>query len=155
MKKLTLNAFCIIAVMIFSQGIVNAHCQIPCGIFEDELRFQTMQEEVTTIKKAMVTIKKLSEEKNAENSNQMVRWINTKEEHANNLIKTACDYFLAQRIKPEQNNYLEMLKNIHSIIVLAMKSKQSLAEENCDKLLEELKKFNDFYQKRDKNEGNK
>ena len=30
-----------------------------------------------------------------------MRWINTKEDHANSIIKTAGEYMLAQRVKKE------------------------------------------------------
>ena len=32
---------------------------------------------------------------------QSVRWLNTKEDHANSIISTAADYMLAQRVKKE------------------------------------------------------
>jgi len=30
-----------------------AHCQIPCGIYDDELRVQLIEEHITTVEKSM------------------------------------------------------------------------------------------------------
>ena len=48
----------------------------------------------------MVKINELSADLNPQNFNQMTRWVNTKEEHANKIIHLAADYSLAQRVKP-------------------------------------------------------
>jgi hypothetical protein len=47
----------------------------------------------------MVQINELSADMNPQNFNQMTRWVNTKEEHANKIIHLAADYSLAQRVK--------------------------------------------------------
>ena len=39
---------------------VQAHCQIPCGIYGDEMRFQMLEEHITTIEKSMKLIGELS-----------------------------------------------------------------------------------------------
>ena len=47
----------------------GAHCQIPCGIYDDKARFATMREHVATIEKSMAQIVELG----ATNTNQSVR----------------------------------------------------------------------------------
>ena len=59
-----------------------------------------IREACATIRKAMVKINELSADMNPQNFNQMTRWVNTKEEHANKIIHLAADYSLAQRVKP-------------------------------------------------------
>ena len=62
---------------------MTAHCQVPCGIYDDAVRIIQIREHVTTIEKAMNQIDQLTnDESSAQNMNQLVRWVNTKEEHA-------------------------------------------------------------------------
>ena len=39
---------------------VYAHCQVPCGIYDDDARFGSMLEDQTTIAKAITNIRELS-----------------------------------------------------------------------------------------------
>ena len=43
-------------------ALVGAHCEIPCGIYGDEGRFDALLENATTIEKSMNEINKLSGE---------------------------------------------------------------------------------------------
>ena len=73
-----------------------------------------------------------NDESSAQNMNQLVRWVNTKEEHAAFIQSIIADYFLAQRIKPKKNNepgrqqYVDQTLLLQQIIVAAMKSKQTI-----------------------------
>ena len=83
---------------------IFAHCQIPCGIYDDQLRISLMVEHISTIEKSMKEIKKISEQEKP-NWNQMVRWIQNKDSHADQLTEIVTYYYMAQRIKPvEEKN---------------------------------------------------
>lgn len=104
----------------------HAHCQVPCGIYGDQLRFQQMLEDEQTISKAQISINELSAASlDAQGHNQLARWVVTKEDHAQRIQTTIAEYFLAQRIKPEASNYAKTLMAAHLVIVNAMKCKQS------------------------------
>ena len=77
----------------------QAHCQIPCGIYDDAARLTLMKEHVTTIEKSMNEIARLTAA-SPKDPNQLVRWVNNKEVHADKLTEIVTCYFLAQRIKP-------------------------------------------------------
>ncbi|MBU1341731.1 MAG: superoxide dismutase, Ni [Proteobacteria bacterium] len=102
-----------------------AHCQIPCGIYDDHARVEQMLEDSATILKATKLIAELSGKTDAQSQNQLVRWIMNKEKHAQNIIFTISDYFLTQRVNDSQKDYVERLKKHHSVIVAAMKAKQN------------------------------
>jgi len=51
-----------------------------------------------------------------------------KEKYAQNVISTISDYFLTQRVKTSQKDYVERLKKHHAVIVAAMKAKQNADE---------------------------
>jgi hypothetical protein len=82
------------------------------------------------------------------NANQFVRWILTKEDHANKIISTIGDYCLCQRVKPaefkSEAEYLQSLKVHHEVMQAAMKTKQSMDLKSCEVLeraVEELAKM--------------
>jgi len=118
---------------------VRAHCQVPCGIYDDEMRIHMMEEHVTTIEKAMKQIE------TGPNQNQTVRWVMNKEKHADELDRIVTYYFLTQRIKPGMDHYEENLKALHGILVYSMKSKQTTDLANVEKLKEQIHSFAHIY----------
>ena len=83
------------------QSIAVAHCQVPCGIYDDALRIVQIKEDYKTIKKAMEQISQLSNKSDPISSNQLNRWVMTKEQHATNIQKIVSEYFLTQRVKAD------------------------------------------------------
>jgi len=118
---------------------VQAHCQVPCGIYDDQMRIQMMEEHVATIEKAMKQIQA------NENENQTVRWIMNKDKHADELTDIVTYYFMAQRIKPDAEQYAEKLQTLHQIMIYSMKSKQTTDEANVEKLKELIHNFEHLY----------
>ena len=115
-----------VAVLCTCASIALAHCQVPCGIYGDQLRFEQMLEDEHTISKAQISINELSEgELDAQAINQGVRWVTTKEDHATKIQDTIAAYFMAQRIKPGTDGYGKKLMAAHAVMVAAMKCKQS------------------------------
>ena len=102
-----------------------AHCQIPCGIYDDHARVQAMLEDAATVEKATKLIAELAGKSDAQSQNQLVRWVMNKESHAQKIISTISDYFLTQRVKPDQEDYPGRLAKHHAVIVAAMKAKQN------------------------------
>ena len=130
MKKVMLSGtFLILLVLI--KPPVYPHCEVPCGIYNDEMRFTMIEEHIATIEKAMQEMAKLSKE-NSQNMNQIVRWIMNKEHHAEEIQHIVSQYFMTQRLKlvdknDEENfNFLTVhLILCHQILVYAMKTKQT------------------------------
>ena len=58
-----MNKFIYTLLILFLtiQSIAVAHCQIPCGIYNDALRIIQIREDFKTIRKAMGQITQLSE----------------------------------------------------------------------------------------------
>jgi nickel superoxide dismutase len=78
MKKFIFSILAVLLPLSFSISNVNAHCGIPCGIYDDQLRTQLIAEHATTIEKSMKQIMALSKA-NPTNTNQLVRWVTNKE----------------------------------------------------------------------------
>lgn len=108
----------------------SAHCQIPCGIFDDAARIARLNEDATTIAKAVGQIRLHAGKHATQAVNQATRWIATKEDHASHIIEVVSEYFLAQRVTPEPHGtsgrdaYLQKLADHHAVMVAAMKTKQ-------------------------------
>ena len=115
----------------------RAHCQVPCGIFDDPARVEALKEDAATVRKAMVQINELGTSTPLA-LNQSVRWITTKEEHAKNIITTASEYMLAQRVKKElfesETDYFQALAAHHALMQAAVKTKQVVDVAACDAL---------------------
>jgi nickel superoxide dismutase len=137
---------------VFSASSVGAHCQIPCGIYDDELRVQLIEEHITTVEKSMKQIVALSGAESMD-YNQLVRWVGNKETHAQEIQDIVTAYFMAQRIKPpanhdnedEVNLYLHKLALLHHIQIHAMKAKQSTDLGQIETLRKLVAKFRKAY----------
>ncbi len=126
-----------LALLCLTASVASAHCQVPCGIYGDQLRFEQMLEDEHTISKAQLEINAIADGKmNAQNINQAARWVATKEDHATKIQQTIAAYFMAQRIKPDNPKYTEQLVAAHKVMLAAMKCKQS-ADPNTAKALED------------------
>jgi len=139
----------VLGLVILASGQLRSHCQIPCGIYGDQMRIDMMNEDIDTIEKAVNSVKEL-QKKDEKNYNQIVRWITNKEEHASKIIEAANGYFLAQRINPEEKDeapgiYLEKLELLHRIIVYSMRCKQTLDMENVRMLRDSVEDFEELY----------
>lgn len=128
-----------------------AHCEIPCGIYNDQMRIEMLNEDITTIEKSMNQINELSAAGD-KNYNQLVRWINNKETHADKLQHIVTQYFMTQRIKltdkadaAKYAKYQHELTLLHQMLVYAMKSKQTTDLANVEKLRALVKEFADSY----------
>ena len=132
-------------------SMLRAHCQIPCGIYDDPARFAEMLEHVATIEKSMQQIDSLSRAERP-NHNQLVRWVNNKEAHADKLSEIVTFYFMAQRVKPRDaedaaayQTYVTQITLLHGMLVNAMKAKQTTELDYCAKLRAGILQFKRSY----------
>ena len=104
-----LTALAILMAGLAVPSVAHAHCQVPCGIYGDQLRFEQLLEDTMTIAKAQAQLNELlaGGAPTAQSVNQMARWVMTKEEHAGHVQETLQAYFLAQRIKADSPRYVE------------------------------------------------
>ncbi len=144
-------AVSILTVVAILASITYSHCQIPCGIYNDQMRFDMIAEHITTIEKSMKQINELSSQ-DKPNMNQIFRWIQNKDHHADELSDVITYYFMAQRVKlpqednlKEQNEYVKKLILLHKMIVYTMNSKQTTDLKNVEKLRSLSSEFQTVY----------
>ena len=148
-KKLLSLAVLVTAIAFGS--LAYSHCQVPCGIYGDEARFGAIAEHLTTIEKSMKQIEELMAQE-MPNANQVVRWVNNKEKHADEISHIVTYYFMAQRVKlpPEGDGkandaYVKKLTLLHQMLVFSMKTKQTTDVSNVQKLRHLLEDFHKAY----------
>jgi nickel superoxide dismutase len=153
MKKWIIGLTVIAVLGITGMYATNSfsHCQIPCGIYGDDLRFSLLAEHITTIEKAMNQIEELSA-KSDKNYNQIVRWVTNKDEHASKFTEIVTYYFMAQRVKPVESSdkeaykkYSEQVVMLHKMIVNAMKCKQTTDKQYVHELEHLVEDFHKSY----------
>ena len=127
-------------------NISFGHCQVPCGVYTDDLRFMQMLEDQTTIEKSSKLILELANKDDGQSKNQLARWVATKESHASKIQKIIAEYFLTQRIKATAKNYEKLLKGAHSVMVAAMKCKQSTEASVANDLKTSILAFQKIYE---------
>lgn len=149
MKNASLLSVAVL-LMLVAAPVLHAHCEVPCGIYDDRARTELMAEHIRTIEKSMNQIKELRAEED-KNYNQLVRWVNNKEEHAEKLQHIAWQYFMTQRIKPAEGSgakakkYVHEVTLLHQILVQAMKTKQTTDLAHVENLRSLLDQFEASY----------
>ena len=140
-----------VLVMLVTVNIAGAHCEIPCGIYGDEMRFNMIEEHITTFERSMKMITELSKEEQT-NYNQLMRWISNKEDHTNEIQSIVCQYFMTQRIKPagEEDDlahkvYVKQITLLHQMLIGAMKAKQTTDHSHVENLRKVLEEFRAIY----------
>ena len=133
MKKISML---LIIYTIAIGNIVNAHCQIPCGIYGDALKIIQIKQDYKTIKKAMNQIVVLSSKQTPLSSNQLTRWITIKEKHGSDIT---------QRINEKNKKYVSQTLAAQKILVNAMKCKQNIESNFVSDGLKLVDIFSNYY----------
>lgn len=144
MRGKWLTLIMVIAMVALGAARVGAHCEIPCGIYDDQLRADLIAEHATTIEKSMKKIVELGKQ-DPVNYNQLVRWVSNKEKHADEIQHIVTQYFMTQRLKPDAKKYSEKLAVLHKMLIYAMKCKQSTDVVHVSTLRSLTKEFEILY----------
>lgn len=150
MKKMIVALLTCVALN-FGVGNALAHCQIPCGIYNDEMRFTMMLENVTTVEKSMTEITALNK-MDKPDMNKLVRWVDNKDTHADKLAEIITYYFMSQRVKPvsqenkaDYQKYVNQIALLHQMLVATMKTKQTTELKYCRELRRLIAEFKTSY----------
>ena len=151
MKKVALAACLGLLLFASHESSVYSHCEIPCGIYGDVTRISLLYENIATVEKSMSQITALTKEKPA-NVNQVIRWVNNKEKHCDEIQHIVTQYFMTQRIKPKAESdgkahakYLAQLTTLHQMLIHAMKSKQTTDVAHVKHLRDAVQRLSGLY----------
>ena len=143
-------------VLVSTIPSAQAHCQMPCGIYDDPARIAELKEDAQTIRKAVTSMQTMVEDDDTDpllGFNQGARWVVTKDQHAQNIQDVVSYYFLTQRVKavpadlsmPGHEYYVQQLMGFHRILVAAMKCKQTVDIANVDELDKAIEAVSAWY----------
>ena len=114
MKRLLLA---VVLVGSLPMAYLSAHCEVPCGIYDDGARFTQLREDQATIAKAIDQIQALADSHDATSHNQLARWVVTKEDHATKTQQVIAQYFMTQKIKADDPHFVDKLTTAHAVLV--------------------------------------
>jgi nickel superoxide dismutase len=104
---------------------IEAHCQMPCGIYHDDLVFDQIDQYVETIYKGISVLTQLKSDTIAE-QNELVRWVMTKDRMSDETANILTEYFLQQKIKPDETDTVKRLVSAHRLLFLLVRIKQTV-----------------------------
>lgn len=134
----------LVTIFFLGPQAARAHCEIPCGLYDDQARVKLIAEHTDTIDKSIQQILALQKAESI-NYNQMVRWVMNKDNHADQIQEIVSQYFMTQRIKTDSANYERKIVVLHRMLIAAMKCKQTTDLRFVEELRALLKTFDQLY----------
>ena len=129
----SISAALAVLILLALPSSGSAHCQIPCGIYHDELIFTTLEQNVETLQKADHELSGTGL-----SNNQSIRWVLNKEAQSDQIAQTMLTYFLQQRVKADDPKRPEKLNLIAMICMQCTKVKQTVDANEVDLLEKEI-----------------
>ncbi len=142
MKKHTFIAG--IAALICHTGSLAAHCQMPCGIYHDEMVFNQVDQYIETMYKGMTELKN-SKFSNALERNNFTRWVLLKETASNEMADLITQYFLQQKIKPGEPDTAKRLASAHKMLFELTAIKQNVDVKMVEEFADEWENFKQMF----------
>ena len=111
---------------VFQQG--SSHCQMPCGIYHDDMVFDQIDQYVETMYKGISVIND-SKFSTTKDRNETIRWVIQKEKASDEAAELITAYFLQQKIKPGEPDTVKRLTSAHLLLfqIVAIKQNVDLA----------------------------
>lgn len=127
------------ASLLFAGAELHSHCQMPCGIYHDDMVYDEIDQFVETVYKG-ISIMNDSKFSNPQQKNEFIRWVMQKEKCCNDAADMINRYFLQQKIKPDEDDTVKRLVSAHKLLFLLVAIKQGSD-------LEFVKQFNAEWEK--------
>lgn len=135
LKQVLLASVC----LFFADVQLHAHCQMPCGIYHDDMIYDQMDQFVETVYKG-ISVMNDSKLSTIRDKNEFIRWVMQKEKCCNEAADLINRYFLQQKIKPDEDDTVKRLVSAHKLLFMLTAIKQ-----NAD--LDFIKQFNAEWEK--------
>jgi nickel superoxide dismutase len=130
--------------LLCTTGQLSAHCQMPCGIYHDEMVFGEIDQYVETMYKGM-TVLTDSKFETVKDRNEFVRWVITKDKLSDKTAELFNTYFLQQKIKPDEPDTPKKLIAAHKLLFLMVQIKQNADIKLVDTFADEWDKFKTMF----------
>ncbi len=110
--------------LLLGLGQLSAHCQMPCGIYDDQMVYDQINQYYLTMFKGVKALEN-NKFQTDEDKNHFVRWVMTKDRLSDEVAMMITTYFLQQKILPIEDNN-ELLKSLHRLLFLLVAIKQNV-----------------------------
>lgn len=120
--------------------LLIAHCQMPCGIYHDDMVFDQIDQYVETMFKGISVVNE-SKFSTVREKNEFIRWVMTKEKSSDETAQLILTYFLQQKIKPNEEDTEKKLVSAHKMLFLLVQIKQNCDLKIIDQFANEWEKF--------------
>jgi nickel superoxide dismutase len=129
---------------LFGVGRAEAHCDIPCGIYDPHLA-QVATLTVIRMIDLMTDLSSAPQKDTLEYHNSMTRYILIKEEHAE-LLKREIRVIFGDYFKKEHvDKYPELPTLVHKIMQLGSKVRQTVSRDTALELLGSVNRFAEIF----------
>jgi nickel superoxide dismutase len=125
---------------LLSYGALSAHCQMPCGIYHDDMVYSLIDQYVETMYKG-ISVLNNSKFDNTQQRNAFIRWVMEKEKSSDQTANLITEYFLQQKIKSGEDDTTKRLISAHKLLFMLMQIKQNADLEIVKQFSEEWEKF--------------
>jgi len=122
------------------QGSLQAHCQMPCGIYHDDMVYDQIDQYAETMYKG-ISVMNNSKFDTVRDKNEFMRWVMQKEEASNEAADLILKFFLQQKIKPNEPDTVKRLVCAHNLLCMIVLIKQNTELKFVDEFMEEWDKF--------------
>ncbi len=137
MKKLMNSVF---FMLMAYQGCLGAHCQMPCGIYHDDMEYDRIDQYVETMYKAM-SVLNTSKFSDTKERNEFMRWVMQKEKASDEAAHMIMHYFLQQKILPGGDDTIKKLIAAHNLLYYTVCIKQTVDLKFVNQFYDEWEKF--------------
>lgn len=132
--------FCASAVFAALFGGLEAHCQMPCGIYHDDMVYDQIDQYVETMVKAIAKIKD-NKASTPQERNEVIRWVMTKDKLSDETAELILTYFLQQKIKPGEPDTPKRIAAAHRLLFDLVAIKQTADFKTLSDFAEEWEAF--------------
>lgn len=129
-----------VTALLACSSLLHGHCQMPCGIYHDDMVFDQIDQYVETMYKG-ITVMSESKFTSLKDKNEFVRWVVQKENASNEAANLLVTYFLMQKVKPGEDDTIKRLTSAHKLLFLIVQIKQNADVEFVEAFNEEWEKF--------------
>lgn len=119
---------------------LSAHCQMPCGIYHDDMVFDQIDQFVEKMVKCMWVLNNSKFQTPRERA-EFIRWVGLKEKTSDEIAQEITTYFLQQKIKPGEEETAERLAKAHQLLFLLVAIKQNTDVAVVDQFAENWEQF--------------
>ena len=106
------------------RAAASAHCQMPCGIYHDDLVFDQVDQYIETMHKG-ITVTNDSAFSNVHDRVETIRWVVLKDKESDTIANLITTYFLQQKIKPGEPDTQKRVMSAHKLLFQLVAIKQN------------------------------